>query len=162
MKLKNSLVLFMAFAAITFTSCTSKTASTAKIDIDALKPQIQKMEDAFAAAEKIKDVNAVAVYYSDDAVSYGRNDVPAAGKDAIKAKIAAGFAKDTTNNTSVYKIVDLYADGDLAVEIGSWTSVTPAGEQALKGYYMSVFQKKDSGYQCVRDMNMTVEKPASK
>jgi ketosteroid isomerase-like protein len=46
------------------------------------------MEDAFAAGEKAKDADAVAVYYSDDAISYGRNAQPIVGKVAITESLA--------------------------------------------------------------------------
>lgn len=90
------------------------------------------MEDAFAAAEKAKDADAVVAYYSDDAVSYSRNEEPASGKAAIKDKIAKGIAKDTTGNYNVYKVVDLFAEGNTAIEIGSWTVMNPAGAEVKR------------------------------
>ena len=101
---------------------------------------------------------AVAAYYSDDAISYGRNSEPTSGKAAIQAKIAEGIAKDTTGKTNVYKVVDLFAEGNSAVEIGSWTEISPSGEELSKGHYMSYFQKKDGKYVCVRDMNVSSTK----
>jgi ketosteroid isomerase-like protein len=157
MKLRNHLLVALAMGALLFTSCKSEKAGTAKVDIEALKPEIQKMEDAYAAAEKAKDADAVVVYYADDATSYNRNDVPSVGKAAIKAHVLQNIAKDTTGNTNEYKIVDLFAEGDMATEIGSTTEVTPAGVKTLKGYYLSIFMKKDGKYQCIRDMNVTVE-----
>jgi ketosteroid isomerase-like protein len=113
------------------------------------------MEDAFAAGEKAKDADAVAAYYSDDAMSYSRNREPLSGKKAIRDNIANGIAKDTTGNYNVYKIVDLYAEGDTAVEIGSWTEFDASGNEKDNGNYMSFFQKRDGTYICVRDMSTT-------
>ena len=113
------------------------------------------MEDAFAAGEKAKDAAAVAAYYSDDAISYGRNSEPVSGKAAIQAKIADDIAKDSTNSSNVYKVVDLFADGNMAVEIGSWTRLDSTGAETKKGHYMSLFQKRDGKYVCVRDMNVS-------
>jgi uncharacterized protein (TIGR02246 family) len=123
--------------------------------MDKLKAEIQAKEDAFAAAEKAKDAAGVVAYYSDDAISYSRNEEPLKGKDAIKAKIAERLAKDTTGNTNVYKVVDLFAEGNTVVEIGSWTVLNPSGAETEKGHYMSLFQKRDGKYVCVRDMNVT-------
>jgi hypothetical protein len=36
-------------------------------------------------------------------------------------------ANDTTDHYNVYKIVDLYTDGNLAVEVGSWTEFDAFG-----------------------------------
>lgn len=90
------------------------------------------MEDAFAAGEKAKDAAAVAAYYSDDAISYGRNSEPVSGKAAIQAKIADDIAKDSTNSSNVYKVVDLFADGNMAVEIGSWTRLDSTGAETKR------------------------------
>lgn len=147
------IVLFMA-------SCSTPTPPPAAeaptaIDMDALRTEIQALEDAYAAGEKAKDANAVAAYYSDDAVSYSRNKEPQVGKEAIKAYIAARMAEDTSATTNVYKVVDLFAEGNKAVEIGSWQEMNAAGEEINRGHYMSYFEKRDGKYVCVRDMNVS-------
>ena len=57
--------------------------------------------------------------------------------------------------------VDLFAEGNDAVEIGSWTKFDSSGTEILKGNYMSYFQKRDGKYICVRDMS-TTSSPAKK
>jgi ketosteroid isomerase-like protein len=145
---------FLIFTALVFTAC--KTLEKEEVlDMEKVKIEIQAMEDAFAAGEKAKDADAVAAYYSDDAMSYSRNREPLSGKKAIRDNIANGIAKDTTGNYNVYKIVDLYAEGDTAVEIGSWTEFDASGNEKDNGNYMSFFQKRDGTYICVRDMSTT-------
>lgn len=164
MKLKNQLKALFTLATLLIVSCTPPAAEAPKpVDMDKLRVEIQAMEDAYAAAEKAKDAAGVAAYYSDDAVNYNRNMEPTVGKAAITERIAARLAKDTTGTTNVYKVVDLYADGNMVVEIGSWTEVNPAGAETKKGFYMSYFQNRDGKYVCVRDMNVTTsaEKEAS-
>ncbi len=141
--------------ALFLVSCAAPAPEPKPIDMASLKMEIQKMEDAFAAAEKAKDADGVVAYYSEDAMSYNRGEEPTNGKAAIKERIAQRLAKDTTGNTNVYKVVDLYAEGNMAVEIGSWSELNPAGAEVAKGYYMSYFQKKDGKYVCVRDMNVS-------
>lgn len=136
-------------------SCSSPTEEAKPVDLTKTKTEIQAMEDAYAAGEKAKDANAVAVYYSDDAISYNRNEPPSSGKAAIKEKMNQRFAKDTTGNYSTYKVVDLFADGDLLVEIGSWTNHNASGAEIDKGHYMSCFQKRDGKYVCIRDMSVS-------
>jgi uncharacterized protein (TIGR02246 family) len=154
MRSKFQKAIYVAATALILSSCSNEKGVTA-IDLEKVKPEIQAMEDAFAAAEKAKDADKVAAYYSDDAVSYGRNRAPEVGKAAIKESIAKRIAADTTGNSNVYKIVDLFGEGNTLVEIGSWTEVSPAGAEVNKGHYMSYFQKRDSKWVCVRDMNVT-------
>lgn len=141
-----------------FSACNNETAET-KVDEATVKTEIQAMEDAFAAGEKAKNVDAVAAYYADDATSFNRNEPPSVGMTAIKEKIAKGFQKDSTGDYNVYKLIDLYADGDHATEIGSFTKMNASGEKIENGYYMSYFEKRDGKYKCVRDMGIT-ESPA--
>jgi len=148
------LVAVSAMAVSVFSACATE-EKTAAVDIAKVKPEIQAMEDAYAAAEKAKDAEKVMAYYSDDAMSYGRNRAPEVGKSAIREGLAKRLAEDTTGNTNVYKIVDLFAEGNMLVEIGSWTETNSAGTEINKGHYMSYFQKRDGKYVCVRDMNVT-------
>lgn len=154
MRSKFQLAVLFVISAFFFSACSTPAAEPEAIDMDKVKAEIQALEDAYAAAEKAKDADGVAAYYSADAISYGRNEEPASGQAAIKANIAKDLASDTSGNTNVYKVVDIFADGNLLVEIGSWTELSPTGTELNKGHYMSCFQKKDGKYLCVRDMNV--------
>jgi len=145
---------FLAFTAFILSSCATVEKEEA-IDMTKVRTEIQAMEDAYAAGEKAKDADAVAAYYSDDAISYSRNNQPLSGKAAIRADIAKNIAKDTTDNYNVYKIVDVFAEGNSVVEIGSWTEFDASGSEKSNGNYMSYFQKRDGKYVCVRDMSTT-------
>ena len=154
MSLKIRIAVLIAVTTLFITSCSNE-KGTASIDMDAVKKEIQTMEDAYAAAEKAKDPDKVVAYYSDDAIGYGRNRPPEVGKTAIKESLAKRLAADTTGNYNVYKVVDLFAEGDMAVEIGSWTEMSPAGTEVNKGHYMSYFLKRNGKYVCVRDMSVS-------
>jgi len=154
MKMKTQLSSLLGMVALLFASCAKPAEAPKSIDMEKLKVEIQKMEDAYSAAEKAKDADAVAAYYSDDAISYSRNEEPTSGKAAIKERIAKNMAKDSTGSINVYKVVDLWAEGNMAVEIGSWTEIDTAGVEK-KGHYMSFFQLRDGKYLCVRDMNVS-------
>ena len=145
---------FLVFTAFVFTACATIEKEEV-LDMEKVKIEIQALEDSYAAGEKAQDADAVVAYYSDDAMSYGRNRQPLSGKKAIRDNIANGIAKDTTGNYNVYKIVALFAEGDTAVEIGSWTQFDASGNEQDNGNYMSFFQKRDGKYICVRDMSMT-------
>jgi uncharacterized protein (TIGR02246 family) len=124
----------------------------------AVRQDIQDMENAFARAEKNKDANGVASYYSSDATSYSHDRKPSVGKDAITKSIRERLTKDSTGNTNVYKVVDVFAEGNMLVEIGSWEVLSPAGKTVNTGFYMSYFEKKNGKYLCVRDMNIMSNK----
>lgn len=145
---------FLAIAVLIVPACsTSEQKET--IDIEKLTVEIQAMEDAFSAAEKAKDADGVVVYYSVDAISYTRNRQPLAGKEAIRERMAISLANDTTGTYNVYKVVDLFAEGNIAVEIGSWTEYDSSDNEVKNGNYMSYFEKRDGKYVCVRDMSTT-------
>ncbi|MDC1379631.1 nuclear transport factor 2 family protein [Algibacter sp.] len=145
---------FLAITALMFSACAT-TEKEEVIDMEKVKVEIQAMEDAYAAGEKAKDADAVVEYYSDDAISYSRNNQPLSGKAAIRDNMANSIAKDTTGNYNVYKVVDLFAEGNTAIEIGSWTEFDASGNEKENGNYMSYFQKRDGKYLCVRDMSTT-------
>jgi ketosteroid isomerase-like protein len=155
MRVKFLLAVLFSLSTLLFTACSAPADTVQPLDLEKARVDIQAMEDAFAAAEKAKDANGVAAYYAEDAISYSRNKAPASGKAAIKEQIAQQIAKDTTANYNVYKVVDLFGEGNMLVEIGSWSVLNPAGAEVDKGHYMSYFKKTDGKYACVRDMNVT-------
>ncbi|MBD0851235.1 nuclear transport factor 2 family protein [Maribacter arenosus] len=154
MKKNIRLLSFLAIIIFAFSAC-STAEKPEPLDMVAVKAEIQAMEDAYAAAEKAKDADAVAAYYSEDAISYSRNTQPVSGRAAIRDRIAERIANDTLGNYNVYKVVDLFAEGNSAVEIGSWTEFNTEGTETENGYYMSYFEKRDGKYECVRDMSLT-------
>jgi len=160
MKKHNHFLIFLAIVALTFSACNQvkeEAVVVEPINMDNLRVEIQALEDAFSAAEKAKDADAVAAYYSEDAMSYSRNKQPVSGRAAIRENIAKDIANDSLGGYSVYKVVDLFAEGDTAVEIGSWTQFDSTGVEIENGHYMSYFLKRDGKYECVRDMNATTK-----
>lgn len=161
MKLKLTLAALIGVTLFVFSACSSSKEEAKPVDMEKLKAEIQAMEDAFAAGEKAKDADAVAKYYADDAVSYSRNKPPSVGKPAIRESIAKGIVEDSAGQVNVYKVVDLFAEGNLVVEIGSFTTTLGDGTPKDNGHYMSLFEKRDGKYVCIRDMNVT-SNPAKK
>lgn len=146
---------FFTITALLFAACSTPPEKVEALDMEKIKTEIQAMEDAYAAAEKAKDADAVAAYYSEDAINYPRNKEPNVGRAAITKNIADNMVGDTLGNYNVYKIVDLFAEGNSAVEIGSWTEFDSSDKEIGHGNYMSYFEKRDGKYVCVRDMSTT-------
>lgn len=156
MKIKTQLSALFVMSAIFLASCTNTTkAPEAALNLDSVKVEIQKLEDAYAAGDKAKDADAIAAYYSDDAISYNSNEEPTVGKAAIKERIAARIAKETPGQVYAYSVVDVFAEGKQAVEVGTWTTMDSTGKEVDKGHFMSVFEKRDGKYICIRDMSVS-------
>lgn len=154
MRCKFQMSILIAVSAVFISAC-SDVKGVSVIDMDKAKTDIQAMEDAYAAAEKAKDADKIVAYYSDDAITYGRNRMPEAGKATIKAGHAKRLAEDTSGNYNVYKVVDVFAEGNMLVEIGAWTEMSPSGAEINKGHFMSYFQNRDGKWVCVRDMSVS-------
>ncbi len=144
-----SLITCLAVTLLFFFSCTTPPADTT-VDMESVKAEITALENAFAEASNAKDVDGVVAYYADDAQSMAPNKPTIVGKDAIKAAIMENMEKDST--ASAFKVVDLWAAGDMAVETGTWTETNEGGEVVETGKYISVFEKRDGKYVCIRDM----------
>lgn len=144
--------------ALCWTSCSSPAVTEATapaVDMAALTVQIQAAEDGYCTAFMAKDADAVAAYYSDDAVSYGREQEPALGRPAIRERIAAGIAKDTLGVTTAAKVVELYVGPESVTEIGTWTDTNKDGTEKDHGTYFSVFKKKGDKWECIRDISVS-------
>jgi ketosteroid isomerase-like protein len=127
-------------------------------DLDQVKAELQALEDAYAKAENAKDAEAVVAYYADDAQNYPPNEPPAIGKAAILERLKRDFAADTSGNTFLFEAVDVWAAGDLAVETGK-TYITDPDGNVSTAKYISVFEKRDGKYVCIRDMWSDNSKP---
>jgi len=121
-------------------------------DMTALTAEIQAMEDAYAAAENAKDVEGVLAYYSDDAVSLAHEKPALVGKDAIRADITERLNDTTRTGTSSFKVLNIIVEGNLLVETGASMMTNAEGETKTTGKYVSIFQKRDGKWICVRDI----------
>lgn len=158
MKNKIQFQFLLAVIAIGMFTCTScKQAPSAEApaapDTGAIKTEIQALEDAYAAAFNTGDANAVAAYYTDDAVSMGNDEPSSVGKAAIIASVQKGISENKAKNMSSYEVVDIFSGGDLVVETGKSTVKDSTGAVIKTGKYMSVFKKVDGKYVCIRDIS---------
>lgn len=149
-----SLITCLAVTLLFFYSCTTPPAEPT-VDLESVKTEITAMENAYAAAYNAKDVDGVVVYYADDAKSMSPNEPTLVGKDAIKASIMKDLANDTIPSTVAFEVTDLWVAGNIAVETGTSTTTGEDGKVLNKGKYMSVFEKRDGKYVCIRDIYNT-------
>jgi len=94
-------------------------------------------------------------YYSDDAISYPSEKAPVVGKEAMKASIQEDLVSYPKGSTVSFAVKDLFIsdDGTLVTEIGSYTALDSLGNKTRTGHYMSLFEKRDGKYVCIRDIS---------
>jgi ketosteroid isomerase-like protein len=122
------------------------------IDKEAIKKEIQAKEDAFAELYNAGEIKNIG-YYAEDAITFFQNRKPLVGREAIVEYLKA----DLTSNTDriSFKTNEIFVSGDgiHVVEIGSYTVVDSTNTPINTGNYMSLFEKRNGNYYCVRDMS---------
>jgi ketosteroid isomerase-like protein len=122
------------------------------IDKEQIKNEIQAKEDEFAAtynAGKLKSIG----YYADDATTFYQNRAPLVGKVAIIEFLRSDLTFNS--NKIAFKTNEVFVsnDGKQIVEVGYFTVVDSTSAIINSGNYMSLFEKRDGKYVCVRDMS---------
>ena len=131
----------------------SETTATTTVDKEQIKKEIQAKEDEFAAtynAREIKDIG----YYADDATSFFQNMPALIGKEAIVEFLKSDLMAANSNKIS-FKTDEVFVsnDGNQVVEVGYFKVVDSTNTTVNKGNYMSLFEKRNGKYVCVRDMS---------
>lgn len=123
------------------------------VDQEAINADIAALEASFSEAMNNQDIDALMAYYADDAQSMTPNKPTLMGKEAIKADVMEEWAEDTvdTGVTASMNVTMIWASGDIAVEQGTWNAMKD-GEAVASGKYMSLFEKRDGKYVCIRDI----------
>ena len=140
-------------------SCNSKKEETATTEIDKeqIKQEIQAKENAFADlynTGELKDIG----YYADDATSFFQNRPPLIGKEAIVEFYKSAISSTSNKISFTSKDIFVSNDGNQVVEIGYFKVVDSTNTPINTGNYMSLFEKRNGKYVCVRDMSAS-DKP---
>lgn len=143
--------LLLAFAASLFALASCQQTPPPAPDLAKIRTEIQAMENAYAEAWNARNAAAVMAYYADDAVSLANNSPILTGKEAILKRIEADFASDTSKTTISFEVMDIFAAGDLVVETGKGTFKDAKGAVVMTSKYMSLFEKRNGKYLCIRD-----------
>lgn len=146
-----NLLLALAVSLFALASCQQTPPPPPAPDLAKIRSEIQAMENAFADAWNAKNAAAVVAYYSDDAVSLADKSSILTGKEAILKRIEADFASDTTKTTASFEVMDVFASGDLVVETGKSSFKDATGAVVNTGKYISLFEKRNGKYLCIRD-----------
>ena len=150
---KSIRILLTGFLTILLFACTeAKEEPAAVIDKEQIKKEIQAREDEFAAAYNGEGTKNIG-YYAEDAVSYYQNRAPLVGKATIIEYLTAGL--DANSNKISFKTNEVFVcnGGDQVLELGSFTVVDSVNNPVNTGNYMSLFEKRNGKYVCLRDMS---------
>ena len=135
-------------------SCNSKqeASTTTTIDKEQIKKEIQAKEDAFAEIYNTGELKNIG-YYADDATTFFPNRPPLVGKEAIVEFYKSAITSVTDKISFTSKDIFISNDGNQVVEIGYFKVVDSTNTPINSGNYMSLFEKRDGKYVCVRDMS---------
>jgi len=122
------------------------------IDKEQVKKDIQARENQFAEIYNTGDVKKIG-YYADDSVTFYQNTTPIRSKEERMAFFEMDIA--TSNNKISFTTIEVFPskDGTIVLEIGYYTVVDSTNTAVNTGNYMSLFEKRDGQYVCIRDMS---------
>jgi ketosteroid isomerase-like protein len=134
-------------------SCTTneKKSASVVIDKEQIKKDIQARENQFAEIYNGGELKKIG-YYADDAITYYQNMVPIRSKQE-RLEI---LKTDPLNNHKIsFTTTEVFPsnDGNQVLEIGYYTVIDSTNTAINTGNYMSLFEKRDGQYVCLRDMS---------
>ncbi|MDN3677377.1 nuclear transport factor 2 family protein [Flavobacterium paronense] len=131
----------------------SKTADAPAVDKEKIKSEIVAMETVMADMYNMRSA-ASEEYYDDNATSFSQNKPPLVGKFAIDKSIKDDLTSFAAGDVISFSVNEIFpsSDGNQVVEIGSYKVVDAKETVKFTGNYMSLFEKKDGKYVCIRDM----------
>ena len=149
--MKNTVLFLSRSLCGLFIACQPPAADQPMVDLDAVRAELQGLEDAYAKASNERNVDGILGYYADDAQRLPDGEPTIKGKDAIRQHALKEIAADTSGAKVRFEVVDVFAEGNLAVEVGRYIGTAPDGSED-RGKYMAIFEKRDGKYVCIRDI----------
>jgi ketosteroid isomerase-like protein len=122
------------------------------IDKDAIKAEIQARENEYADLYNSGEIKKIG-YYAEDAITFFQNRKPLKGFAEREAFLKADLEANT--NTIVFTTNEVFpsSDGNMVVEIGHYQVMDSTKTVVNTGNYMSLFEKRNGKYVCLRDMS---------
>ena len=151
--MKNSVVQGVLFGCVAlFAFACNEKKEEPVIDKEQIKKDIQAREDEFAAIYNGAEMKNIG-YYADDATTFFPNRAPLVGKQAIVEFLKNDLISNTDKLSFKTNEVFVSSDGLQIVELGYFKLVDSANTTLNSGNYMSLFEKRDGKYVCLRDMS---------
>ena len=154
--MKNKVInglIFLFLMSLTIACNTNKPESTLLlVDKEAIKKEIQAKENEFAEIYNSGELKKIG-YYADDAVTFYQNMAPLKGREARAEFLEAGLSSNTNKISFTTNEVFVSSDGVQVVEVGYYEVKDSTNYILNTGNYMSLFEKRDGKYVCLRDMS---------
>jgi ketosteroid isomerase-like protein len=122
------------------------------IDKEQVKKDIQARENQFAEIYNSGEIKKIG-YYADDAVTFYQNMTPLRSKEERMEFFEMDISTNTNKISFTTTEVFPSKDGVQVLEIGYYTVVDSTNTAVNTGNYMSLFEKRDGQYVCLRDMS---------
>ena len=140
--------------ALLMTSCNTNQEKSTKVAVDKeqIKKEIQARENEFAEVYNTGELKKIG-YYADDAITFFQNMAPITSR----AERLEFLGSDLNANSNVisFKTKEVFTTkyAEQVLEIGAYTVVDSTNTIVSSGNYMSLFEKRDGEYVCLRDMS---------
>jgi ketosteroid isomerase-like protein len=153
MKIKITTAILTLITACFIISCKPKKEEAVTVDKEQIKNELQAMENKMAEMYNNREIIGEE-YYASDATSFSQNKPPLVGKMAIDNSIKEDLATFPKGNQIAFVVNEIFpsTDGIQVVEMGSYRVTDSTSTTTHSGNYMSVFEKRDGKYVCIRDM----------
>lgn len=145
-------VLLGCIISLLYACNTKEQPATTAVDKEQIKKEIQAKEDEFAEVYNSGELKSIG-YYADDAITFLQNRPALIGKEAIVEFLKSDLSESSNKISFKTNEVFVSNDGNLVVEIGHFTVVDSTNTGINRGNYMSLFEKRNGKYVCVRDMS---------
>ena len=152
--MKNTFVkgVVLSCLALLMTSCNTNQEKLTEVDLEEIKKEIQARENEFAEIYNTGELKKIG-YYADDAITFYQNMAPITSK----AERLEFLKPDLNSNSNIisFKTNEVFPskDGSQVLEIGYYSVVDSTNIIISSGNYMSLFEKRDGKYVCLRDMS---------
>ena len=146
------IVLGCLFSVMASCNCnTNGDKSVSSIDNEQIKKDIQARENQFAEVYNSGELKNIG-YYADDAVTFYQNMAPIRNK---KERLKILKIDPLNSNKISFTTTEVFPskNGDQVLEIGYYSVVDSTNTAINTGNYMSLFEKRDGQYVCLRDMS---------
>lgn len=127
-------------------------SASEEIDKEQIKKEIQARENKFAEIYNSGELKNIG-YYADDAVTFYQNMAPLKSREERLAFLQSDLTGNTNKISFTTNEIFASKDGDQVLEIGYYEVVDSTNTPINTGNYMSLFEKRDGQYVCLRDMS---------
>lgn len=147
------IVLGCLFLLMASCNTNEEKSTSVVIDKEQIKIDIQARENQFAEVYNSGELKKIG-YYDDEAVTFYQNMAPIRGK-AERLEFFKTDIETNNSNKISFTTTEVFPsnDGVHVLEIGYYTVIDSTNTAINTGNYMSLFEKRDGQYICLRDMS---------